>query len=224
MAHRIVAPTLVRHSCRPQLDSTSRVRFRTPNSSAPHDRSLGAVRELRGAQLGGAALPRGEGDNLMIGLGIASSHAPAMFCPKEVWPRIYASIPEYTKQSQPHTAKLETEEVIDSYIARINAAIALLARAIEDYRPDAIICIGDDQEDMYDASNSPSIAVFIGKKIWGSAAPFYMEESAEKSRVHIPVHTELAKQLLTGLVKRGFDPAQSNEVRPQGKDAARGAS
>ena len=42
----------------------------------------------------------------MIGMGIASSHAPAMFCPKEVWPRIYANIPEYMKQSQPHTAKL----------------------------------------------------------------------------------------------------------------------
>ena len=160
----------------------------------------------------------------MIGLGFASSHAPAMFCPKEVWPRIYANIPEYMKQSQPHTAKLETGEVIDSYIRRINAALGVLARAIEDYRPDAIICIGDDQEDMYDASNNPSIAVFIGEEIWGSSAPFYMQEPPEKSRVHIPVHSELAKYLLRGLVKRGFDPAQSNEVRPQGKQPARGAS
>ena len=160
----------------------------------------------------------------MIGMGIVSSHAPVMFCPREVWPRIYANIPDYMKGSQPHTAKLETPEVIDSYIRRINAALGVLAKAIADCKPDAIVCIGDDQEDMYDASNNPSIGVFIGETIWGSSAPFYMQEPPEKSRVHIPVHTELARLLLWGLVKRGFDPAQSNEVRPQGKHPARGAS
>jgi protocatechuate 4,5-dioxygenase beta chain len=85
----------------------------------------------------------------MLGLGLASSHAPAMFCPREVWPRVYAAIPDYTRQSQPHTARLETPEVIDSYLARINAAFAVLRARLEAYRPDALIVVGDDQGDMF---------------------------------------------------------------------------
>ena len=48
----------------------------------------------------------------MLGLGLASSHAPALFCPAEAWPTVYDAIPDYMKDSQPHTAKLETPEVI----------------------------------------------------------------------------------------------------------------
>jgi len=44
-----------------------------------------------------------------------------MFEPKERWPLVYSRIPEYTKESQPHTAKLETPVVIQGYIDRINA-------------------------------------------------------------------------------------------------------
>ena len=62
----------------------------------------------------------------MLGLGLASSHAPALFRPAEVWPQIYAAIPEYMKGSQPHTAIEETPTVIHSYIDSINAGFAVL--------------------------------------------------------------------------------------------------
>src|SRR5262249_11094695 len=77
----------------------------------------------------------------MLGLGLASSHAPAMFEPQERWPLIYSRIPEYTKESQPHTAKLETPEVIQGYIDRINAAFAVLCRQLEAYQPEALIVV-----------------------------------------------------------------------------------
>ena len=61
----------------------------------------------------------------MLGLGLASSHAPAIFCPKEVWPKAYrTNMPDYMLNSQPHTAALETPEVIEGYIKPINAAFA----------------------------------------------------------------------------------------------------
>lgn len=160
----------------------------------------------------------------MIGLGLASSHAPAMFVPKEVWPRVYAAIPEYMKQSQPHTAKLETEPVIESYIARINKAFEVLRHSIEEYRPDALVMVGDDEGDMFTASNNPAICVYTGEDIWGSSLPRYMQTPAEQSRIRTPVHTELAKTLLRELVKRGFDPASSSEMKPQGKYPERGTS
>jgi hypothetical protein len=160
----------------------------------------------------------------MIGFGMASSHAPAMFCPPEVWPKVYATIPEYMKQSQPHTAKLETPEVIASYVARIDAGFEVLRRQIEAYRPDAILVVGDDQEDMFSAANNPAFAVYTGSEVWGSCAPMYLQRPAEDSRIRMPVHTELAKLTLRELMKRGFDPASCSELKPQGRHPERGVS
>lgn len=72
----------------------------------------------------------------MLGLGLASSHAPAIFCSKEVWPKAYrTNMPDYMLNSPPHTAALETPEVIDGYIKRINAAFDALRAQIEAYKP-----------------------------------------------------------------------------------------
>jgi hypothetical protein len=152
----------------------------------------------------------------MIGLGLASSHAPAIFCPQKVWPQVYAAIPDYTKNSQPESAKRETPEVINGYIARVNTAFAGLRRELADFKPDALIIVGDDDKHMFDESNMPAISVFTGNEVWGSTSPYYMKEPPAKSRVTIPVHSELAKVILRGLVKRGFDPASSSVLKPIG--------
>ncbi len=102
----------------------------------------------------------------MLGLGLASSHAPTMFCPKEVWPKAYQTVPDYMKNSQPHTAKLETAEVIEGYVKRIDAAFAALKDQIAKYRPDAMIVIGDDQRDMFNESNDPAICIYTAESIW----------------------------------------------------------
>jgi hypothetical protein len=161
---------------------------------------------------------------MAIGLGLASSHAPALFCPADVWPRVYSAIPVYTKESQPHTAKLETPEVIAGYIERIEAAFAEMRRYIEDYKPDALVVVGDDQNDMFTSANNPAISVFTGDEVWGSSAPFYMRKPAEESRIRIPVHAELSKHLLKELFKRGFDPAVNAELKPAGGRPERGVS
>lgn len=160
----------------------------------------------------------------MIGLGLASSHAPVIFCPPEVWKSAYDTIPDYTKESQPHTAKLETLDVIRSYIERIDRAFSELRTRLEQYRPDALIVIGDDQNDMFNRSNNPTFCVFTGKELWGAAAPRYMNVPPEESRIHIPVHEPLAQILLRGLIKRGFDPASSAVLQPQGHRPERGVS
>jgi hypothetical protein len=92
----------------------------------------------------------------MLGLGLAFSHAPAMFCPAELWPVAYATIPEAMRESQPRAARMETKEVIRGYIERIQNAFATLGAQVKSYRPDALIFIGDDQEDLFNRSNSPA--------------------------------------------------------------------
>ncbi len=159
----------------------------------------------------------------MLGLGLASSHAPGMFCPLEIWPRVYAAIPESTKESQPAAAKLETRERLETYLARINKAFDILRRQLESYRPDALIMIGDHHIDLFNESNMPTLAIFTGDHVWGSSKPFYMDDPPEASRIEIPVHGELAGFVLKGLIKRGFEPSNIGAMQPLG-DPARGVS
>ncbi|HTP95280.1 MAG TPA: hypothetical protein VMK05_05485 [Burkholderiales bacterium] len=160
----------------------------------------------------------------MIELGLAFSHAPAIFCPPRVWLDAYATIPPAMRNSQPPAAKLETMEVIESYAARVERAYALLRERIEAFRPDALIFVGDDQEDMFNRSNNPSICVFTGEEVWGSAASRYMREPPEQSRVRIPVHAPLARLLLKELIYAGFDPANSSVMVPVGRSPEYGVS
>lgn len=153
----------------------------------------------------------------MLGLGIASSHAPALFCPPEVWPTVYAAIPDYMKGSQPHTAKNETPEAILKQLDRSEKAFAALRRELEAFKPDALVILGDDQGDMFDESNMPAFSVFTGDSVWGSTVPTYCNEPPERSRVSIPVHTDLAKHILHGLIRRNFDPASNAKMRPLGR-------
>ncbi len=152
----------------------------------------------------------------MLGLGLASSHATAMFCPAEAWPTVYAGIPDYMKGSQPHTAKLETPDVIGQQITRLKKNFAFLRDQIAAYKPDALIYVGDDQGDMFNNSNNPAFAIFTGSEVWGATVPRYMKEPPEKSRLHVPVQSDLAKHILRGLMKRDFDMANCGKMQPLG--------
>lgn len=153
----------------------------------------------------------------MIGLGLASTHAPAIFCPPEVWPKVYDAIPSYMKGAQPHTAKNETPEVIRQYLARTDKAFDTMRRALEEYRPDALIIVGDDQDDLFNESNMPAFSVYTGTEVWGSTAPYYVDLPDEASRVTIPCHQEIARYILKGLFRKGFDPAYSERMQPIGR-------
>lgn len=159
----------------------------------------------------------------MLGLGLASSHAPGIFCPLDLWPKVYAAIPDYTKESQPAGAKLESREVLEKYLARINTAFEVLRQQLEAYRPDALIIVGDHHIDLFNNSNMPTLAIFTGDEVWGSSKPFYMDDPPEASRIHIPVHSVLAKFVFKGLIKHGFDPSNVAVMQPLG-DPERGVS
>jgi hypothetical protein len=152
----------------------------------------------------------------MLGLGLASSHAPAMFEPQERWPLVYSRIPEYTKASQPHTARLETPEVIQGYIDRINAAFGRLRQQLATYRPEALIVVGDDQGDMFDARNNPIFAIYTGEELWGLDGTSY-RPLAERQRITFPCHAPLARYLHKGLIKKGFDVASCAVFQPVGR-------
>lgn len=140
----------------------------------------------------------------MIGLGLASSHASAMFRPKETWGAIYAYRPP--EVAQPLEAALETLEVIEGYIERIDRGFEILRGKLAAYRPDALIMIGDDQGDLFRPDTMPAFCVYRGEDIWGSTSIGYLKEPIEGSIIRLRGHPPLADRILSGLMKRGFDP------------------
>ncbi|WP_160142165.1 hypothetical protein [Pigmentiphaga humi] len=128
------------------------------------------------------------------------------------------------KASQPHTAQLETMDVIRGYVSRIDAAFEVLRGKLEAYRPDAVIFVGDDQEDMFDARCNPAMCLFTGEEVWGSSAPFYVDQPSSDSRIRMKVHSDLSKFLLERLLDAGFDMANTSVMNPMGPHPERGTS
>jgi protocatechuate 4,5-dioxygenase beta chain len=156
----------------------------------------------------------------MLGLGMASSHAPMMFQKAQYWPRMIERIPALAREHLPHSARVElaTPGIIDGHIQKIEAAFAVLREQLRAYRPDALIMIGDDQGDMFDDANNPTFSIYTGDEpIWGRSArdPFDMPVQ-DRSKVVFRQHGELSRYLLRGLVRRGFDVASIGRFDPRG--------
>ncbi|HET9489297.1 MAG TPA: hypothetical protein VFR64_06055 [Methylomirabilota bacterium] len=163
----------------------------------------------------------------MVGLGLASSHAPMMFQKAAYWPRVVERIPAEAREQLPKSARTEiaTPSIIESHIRRIEAAFAVLREQLQAFRPDALIMIGDDQGDMFDEVNNPIFSIYTGDEpLWGRSArdPLGVRPE-ERTKLVFPQHAQLARHLLRGLVKRGFDVANIGRFEPRG-NPARGVS
>jgi protocatechuate 4,5-dioxygenase beta chain len=159
---------------------------------------------------------------------MASSHAPMMFQKAEYWPRVVERIPAEAREQLPKSARLEiaTPAIIERNIDRIEAAFAILRAQVQAYRPDALIMIGDDQGDMFDDVNNPTFSIYTGEEpIWGRSARDPLGTRLEdRTKLVFPQQPELARHLLRGLVKRGFDVANlAGRFDPRG-NPARGVS
>ena len=156
----------------------------------------------------------------MLGLGMASSHAPMMFQKAQYWPKVVDRIPAEAREHLPKNARVEiaTPAIIESKIQRLEAAFAVLRAQLQAYRPDALIMIGDDQGDMFDDVNNPTFSIYTGEEpLWGRSArdPLGTRQE-ERTKIEFRPHAELSRHLLRGLVKRGFDVANIGRVDPRG--------
>ncbi|MPZ49104.1 MAG: hypothetical protein GEU75_07370 [Dehalococcoidia bacterium] len=105
---------------------------------------------------------------------------------------------------------------------RMKAGFATLREKVEEARPDVLVVFGDDQLEAFNFSNFPSFAVYVGEEFEGSLAGtlpggdepqlagFEVTNGAGSGagrRARIPGHPDLSVAILSGLMKRGFDPA-----------------
>ena len=155
-----------------------------------------------------------------IGLGLACSHAPNVFIPPEEWDNRYKQA--ILDVPQPLAAAKETLEVRKAYAARIEAAFETLRRKLAEYRPDALIMVTDDHNEMYDENLcQPSIGMFLGETGTGVLTlRSVAEDPSQSQRVTVKCDPELAKYIANELVQRDFDIAvtRTSETHSIGKN------
>jgi hypothetical protein len=126
------------------------------------------------------------------------SHSPFCYMAPEKWNEVRAS------RSLRADVPLDDVETNRAKAARIAAAFATLKARLEASAPDVLLVFGDDQLECFDFRNYPAFAVYAGDKFQGSLA--------RGGSAGVPGHPQLAAALLTGLMRRGFDPAFSLDM------------
>jgi len=174
-----------------------------------------------------------------IVLGIGTSHSPLLASPPEDYPR-HAEIDasgrklldrngqprtfgELVALADPSIKDQIKPEVLAERSARCTANIERMAKTIADAKLDALIIVGDDQNEQYTDDNMPAILIYSGETIDNS--PLHMEEDAPdwwrkaRSQYHVdgekrayPVDAPLALHLTNVLMDHGFDISSAKRL------------
>jgi 3-O-methylgallate 3,4-dioxygenase len=122
-------------------------------------------------------------------------------------------------------AQIASERMATRHAA-VEGAMSRLGDFLKEARLDALIVVGDDQEELYHAQNMPGILVYYGETIrnvplapvaepnWGWRASARWHE--EKVPRDYPVDSRRARHLIDQLIDREFDVAASNAT-PDGE-------
>jgi hypothetical protein len=172
-----------------------------------------------------------------IVLGIGTSHTPMLNAPLADWPRFIErdKIREHLTKDGRSVSYSQLEELADpGLIKEINPEVfavrhAAAARQVEhvgktlrEARLDALVIVGDDQKELYDDDNMPSILVYRGESIrnvplrehpgpdWAAAASARYFET-EKPHDY-PVDADLSMHLIDHLIDNGFDIACADSL------------
>jgi 3-O-methylgallate 3,4-dioxygenase len=174
-----------------------------------------------------------------IVLGVGASHSPLLNSPAEDYPK-HAEIDasgrklldthgravsygDLLERADPSIREQIKHEVLEQRTAACTENIHRLDREIREARLDALIIIGDDQNEQYGDDNMPAILIYRGKTIVNN--PLTMAEDAPefwrhaRSQYHVknepieyPVAHELASHLIGTLMDDAFDVAQATRL------------
>jgi len=174
-----------------------------------------------------------------IVIGMATAHTPMLNAPPSDWPRFIerdarrpdlldtdGRLTTYEAQLRRAPAGIAAEiapERMETRHQAVEGAMARLGDYLRDARLDALIVVGDDQDELYHNDNMPGILVYYGETIpnvplgpgfkgpeWARRATARWYE--EKEPRDYPVDAALARHLIDTLIDREFDIAASNGV------------
>jgi hypothetical protein len=145
-------------------------------------------------------------------LGLASSHAPSMFVQAQHWPTVHRGLAGTVPQ--PPELALETPEVIADHAERVAKGFAALRTELEAANPDAVLIIGDDQNELFSNALFPSFAIFIGDSAEGTYGISWIGEKPKDKWLKLLCNSAVAKIALEGLIARGFDFGFAEKLVP----------
>ncbi len=189
-----------------------------------------------------------------IVLAIGSSHSPMLGSPAEDyqahadidqgktdWKRSLVDIEgnprsfdELVTLAPPGLAEQIEMDVLRERAARCQANLDRLSEALADARLDAVIVVGDDQNEQFHDDNMPSILIYWGETIpnevlrmsaespdwWRRARSMYHEPSSAND---YPVASELGLHTIRSLIEAEFDVSHSKKLpRSRGEGHAFG--
>jgi 3-O-methylgallate 3,4-dioxygenase len=174
-----------------------------------------------------------------IVLGIGTSHSPMLNSPAEDYPK-HAEIDasgrrlldkfgkpttygELVAKADPKIKDLLTLDVMQRKVDKCNAAVERVANEIASAKLDALIVVGDDQNEQYADDNMPAILIYAGEtilnnplllgedapKFWRHARSQYHEVEAPRS---YPVAAPLARHMIDHLMDAGFDISHAKRL------------
>ena len=146
---------------------------------------------------------------------LALSHAPQLIMPPDKW----QDLPYHTDHVPHERPELEAdlgEEVKAARFQRCADALDVLRRQVDEWSPDAIVVIGDDQHENILNDNMPPFVIYTAEEVDATLRFRYLGAPEESQMTRYAVHSGLAGALVEGLMEEGFDPAWSRETRMKG--------
>lgn len=138
--------------------------------------------------------------------GLASSHAFALSNPSD-WDgarernrAAYKSRYGVDPPIHPKIAE-ETPEVREARYRNVREGLDFLREKLRAKRPDALILVGDDQNEHFKEDNAPQIALYVGGEVFATER----RDGDRKRGARYRCHSDLAQGILNGLVERDFD-------------------
>lgn len=133
------------------------------------------------------------------------SHGGTTDAPGELWRELRLSRP--VREDVP----IEDDATNIKKAERIHECFRLLRERIAELKTDVLIVFSDDQLECFDFNNYPAFSIFVGQEFKKSPRVRFpgqprMGRHAEPG-ASFPGHPDLAVSLLTGVMKRGFDPS-----------------
>jgi len=164
-------------------------------------------------------------------LGLGTSHSGQLNTPPERWyvrreKDIQDSRIDFRALAGKAKAGIEKEITVEKMRQRFEACmrgISALSEVLKRVSPDILVVVGDDQHEQFLADNMPAFCVYRGKsaevvgrsgrrskRAWSAAEDWRLPDSS-KSYSCVP---DLAEHIIKFLTNEGFDPACSNQLRP----------
>lgn len=147
---------------------------------------------------------------------LCCSHSPFLYTPPEQWNQIRGKRPVRGDVPQ------DSVETNRAKFDQCMRAFSVLKERIEAVKPDVLVIFGDDQRELFNFDNFPALGMFVGAEFEGYrtvASPYASGGSRGERKtktaehwVKLRGHPGLARELLMGLMKKGFDLAFSLDL------------